>query len=50
MLGAIFALLGIVGVTSSERSEWSYFLLFMGLIFTGWGVSHFVSARKMSQK
>jgi hypothetical protein len=50
LLGVIFALIGIVGVTSSERSEWSFFLLFMGIIFAAWGVSHFVSARRMSQK
>jgi hypothetical protein len=50
LLGAIFGLLGVVGVTNSERSEWSFFLLFMGIIFAAWGVSHFVSARRMSQK
>ena len=50
MLGAIFLLLGMVGVTSNERSEWSYVLLSIGAIFAGWGVSHFVSARRMSQK
>jgi len=50
LLGAIFALLGLAGVTSSEPSKSSYFLLFMGVIFAGWGVSHFFSARKMRQK
>lgn len=50
MLGVIFLSLGVVGVTSSESSEWSYFFLFVGLIFSGWDVSHFVSARKMRQK
>lgn len=50
LLGTIFALLGVAGVSSRERSEWSFFMLFMGIIFIGWGVSHFVSARKMRQK
>jgi hypothetical protein len=50
LVGAIFAILGVVTFANSERSEGSYFLLFMGIIFIGWGVSHFVSARKMSQK
>jgi hypothetical protein len=50
MLGAIFALLGIAAVMSGEQSVWSYFFLVVGVVFAGWGVSHFVSARKMRQK
>lgn len=50
MLGTIITVLGVVGVKSTERSELSYLLLFMGLIFFAWGVSHFVSSRRMSQK
>ena len=50
LLGMIFVLLGAVGVSSSEHSEWSYFLLFIGIVFTGWGISHFVSAKRMSQR
>lgn len=50
LLGAIFALLGIIGLRSTENSEMSWFLLFLGMVFVAWGVSHFVSARKMNQK
>ena len=50
MLGSIFVLLGLAGITSSEHSVWNYFLLFMGLTFAGWGISHFVSARRFKQK
>ena len=50
LLGMMFLLLGVCGVISPQPSEWSYFLLFMGIIFAGWGVSQFVSAKRMSQK
>ena len=50
MLGTIFGLVGWMGIRGGSRAPWSYFLLLMGLIFAGWGISHFVSARKMSQK
>ena len=50
ILGTIFALLGVAGLTNREHSEFGFFLLFIGVVFAGWGVSHFVSAKKMSQK
>lgn len=50
LLGVPFLILGSVGVSSGTGGEWGYFLLVMGILFIGWGVSHFVSARRMSQK
>ena len=50
LLGAVFLLLGLVGFTSGEYSEWTYVLMFIAIIFVGWGISHFVSARRMRQK
>jgi hypothetical protein len=50
LLGAVFILLGVFGVASGTGSEWNYFLLFMGLVFALWGISYFVSAKRMSQK
>ena len=50
LLGVVFAFLGSISVRSPEHSEGSYFLFFMGIVFAGWGVSHFVSAKRMNQK
>jgi hypothetical protein len=50
LMGAVFALLGAAGLMSGIGSEMGYFFLVMGLLFIGWGVSHFVSAKKMRQK
>ena len=50
LLGAIFILVGALGGPNSEHSEWNYFSLFVGIIFAGWGISHFVSAKRLSQK
>jgi hypothetical protein len=50
LLGSVFLLLGILGVANGTGGNGDYFLLLIGLLFAGWGVSHFVSARRMSQK
>lgn len=50
LLGSVFLLLGVFGVASGTEGEWGYFFLIMGLLFAGWGISQFVSAKRMSQK
>jgi membrane-bound ClpP family serine protease len=50
LLGSVFLVLGVFGVSSGTGGEWGYFLLVVGLLFAGMGVSHFISARRMSQK
>lgn len=50
LAGVPFLVLGAVGVSSGTGGEWGYFLLVMGMVFGGWGISHFVSARRMRQK
>jgi hypothetical protein len=50
LLGGVFLLLGVIVASSGSGGEWGYFLLAMGLLFAAWGVSYFVSARRMSQK
>ena len=50
LLGGVFLLLGVAGLASQERSEWHYFLLVIGVLFTGMGGSHLVSARRFRQK
>lgn len=50
LVGVSFLILGGVWVSSGTGGEWGYFLLVTGFLFIGWGVSHFVSARRMRQK
>jgi hypothetical protein len=50
LLGSVFLVLGVFGLVSGTGGEWDYFLLLVGLLFAGWGVSQFVSARTMRQK
>jgi len=50
LLGSLFLVLGVIGVASGTGGEWGYFLLVAGLLFAGWGVSQFISARSMRQK
>ena len=50
LLGSLFLVLGVFGAASGTGVEWGYFLLVVGLLFVGWGVSYFISARRMSQK
>lgn len=50
LIGAVFILLGLSSFLSDHSSPSSYFLLVMGLIFAGWGISYFVSAKRMNQK
>jgi len=50
LMGAVFLLIGLSSVFRDSSSPWSYFLLLMGVIFGGWGISYFVSAKRMSQK
>ena len=50
LLGAVFVFIGAVGVSRTKGGEWGYLPLLIGLLFVGWGVSHFVSARSMGKK
>jgi len=47
LLGLAFLL---IGLASPMASGPNYFLLIMGLLFTGWGISFFVFARNLKQK
>jgi hypothetical protein len=47
LLGAVFL---IIGLLTSMSSGPNYFLIVMGILFVAWGISHFVSARRLSQK
>jgi hypothetical protein len=50
LLSITFFVLGLLGVARGRGGEWGYFLLVLGLLLGGMGVSHFISAKKMSQK
>ncbi len=50
LLGSVFLVIGGFGVTRGAGGEWGYFLLLIGLLIAGMGVSHFISAKKMKQK
>lgn len=50
LLGVLFLFLGIFSMAGENHTGWSYFLLFVGIVFAGWGLSFFVSAYKMNQK
>jgi len=50
LMGTVFLLIGLSGVLRDSRSPWNYFLLIMGLIFAGWGISYFVSAKRFREK
>ena len=50
LMGSLFLLLGVFGVAKGTGGEWGYFLLLMGLLIAGLGVSHLISAMKMRQK
>jgi hypothetical protein len=50
LLGSVFLVLGGFGAASGTGGEWGYFFLFVGILFAAWGVSYFVSARRMSRK
>jgi len=47
LLGAVFFLLGISSLLNSRPN---YFLLVIGILFIGWGISHFFSAKRLGQK
>ena len=47
LLGAVFLLIGLL---MSDASGAKYFIIVMGLLFVGWGISYFVSARRLRQK
>lgn len=49
-LGLIFIMLGIGAVAGKPRSPADYFFGLMGVVFVGWAISHFVSARRMKQQ
>jgi hypothetical protein len=46
----VFLVLGVFEAASGTGGEWGYFLLLIGLLFAGWGVSYFISAKRMNQK
>ena len=50
LLGIPFAILGIIALSDGPGGEWGYFFLAMGVLFAGWGVSQFISSKKMNQK
>lgn len=47
LLGAVFL---VIGLLMSDASGAKYFIIVMGLLFVGWGISYFVSARRLRQK
>jgi hypothetical protein len=47
LLGAVFLL---VGILTSLNSKLNYFLIMMGIVFIGWGISYLVSAKRLIQK
>jgi hypothetical protein len=47
LLGLAFM---VVGALTSSRSGPNYFLLIMGFIFTAWGISQFVTAKRWKEK
>ena len=50
LLGSAFLLLGVGSVATSQPLELSFFMLIVGTLFLGWGMTYFVSARRMKQK
>lgn len=50
LLGIPFLIFGLFAVSSGPRGQWGYLLLVIGILFAGWGVSQFVSARRMNRK
>ena len=50
LIGASLLLLGGSLMATGGQPEGGIFWLFMGIIFTGWGISSLISARKMNQK
>ena len=47
LLGAVFLLIGISSIVNSQPN---YFLLVTGVLFIGWGISYFFSAKRFNQK
>ncbi len=50
LMGTLFTVLGVADVVGGVASEWSYAQVLMGILFGGWGVSLFASAKRMTQK
>ena len=50
LLGVSFLILGAIGISGDASREAVYFCLVMGVLFVGWGVSHFVSAKGIGRK
>lgn len=48
--GSFFLLLGLYGFFLGGRPEAALVGVIMGIIFSGWGVSYFFSARRMKEK
>jgi hypothetical protein len=50
LLGGLFLLLGVVGLAGREQSGWNYFMLVIGVLFAGMGVSNLISAKRLRQR
>jgi hypothetical protein len=50
LLGVIFIALAVFRFSSSDASEWTYFFLAAGILFSGLGVVSLISARHIRQK
>jgi len=50
MMGAVFVLVGVLIVLGGTGVEWGAFLLVLGLLFVGMGISYFVSGKSIGQK
>ena len=50
LLGAIFLLAGVLAAATRDRLEVAAIPFFFGLVFTAWGISSFVSAKRIAQK
>jgi hypothetical protein len=47
LLGAVFLIIGIASFLSSQPN---YFFIITGVLFVGWGISCFFSAKRFGQK
>jgi hypothetical protein len=50
LLGIPFVILGIVVLSTTGDGTWGIWFLLMGILFAAWGVSQFISAKRISQK
>lgn len=50
LLGATFLVVGILPFWRGEPSEWNYFMIVAGVLFSGMGVSSLISAKRFREK